>query len=212
MTFPTMVIDPEESISRRIVWPLVEGDTAPVLTVQFTGLVLNDYDSIDLNVRQEDLTEFARAVTPTAVVASVSDTTVYPVADQDGLTEKVTIDGGAEQTVTFAGVTTSVASVVAQMDSQLTGCSVAEVGGQAVITTDTRGSTSSVAIGTGTCALTWGTPVAGVGDDEIGTVTWLAGDLVTGLLHGEFEFTIATAIFTLPRKFAIEFSVRESIG
>lgn len=91
-------------------------------------------------------------------IGNVTDTTSYPVADQDTNTEKVTIDGGSEQTVTFSGTTTSATHVATQMDAQLTGCSVAVVGGQVVITSDTTGPTSSVAIGTGTAALTWGTP------------------------------------------------------
>ncbi len=89
---------------------------------------------------------------------NVTDDTTYPVADQDTNTEKVTIDGGAEQTVTFAGVTTSNTSVATQMDAQLTGCSVAVVGGQVVITSDSTGASSAVAIGTGTCALSWTAP------------------------------------------------------
>ncbi len=91
-------------------------------------------------------------------IGNVTDTTTYPVADQDTNTEKVTIDGGSEQTVTFAGVTTSNTSVASQMDAQLSGCSVAVVTGQVVITSDTTGPTSSVAIGTGTATLAWDTP------------------------------------------------------
>lgn len=206
-----MIIDPEESIARRIIWPLVEGETEPLL-VQFEDLVLNDYDSIKMNMRNEDRSVFVRTVVPTAAAASDTDTTSYPVADQDGLTEKVTIDSGAEQTVTFSGATTTASSVATQMDAQLTGCSVAVVAGQVVITTDTRGSASSVAIGAGTGALVWATPVAGVGDDEVGSVTWLSTDLVEGRHQAEFEFTLGTEVFKLPRKFAVEFSVRGEIG
>jgi hypothetical protein len=90
--------------------------------------------------------------------AAVTDDTTYPCADQDGNTEKVTIDGGSEQTVTFAGETTTAAQVAPQMDAQLSGCKVEVVGGQVKITSDSKGSGSSVAIGTGTCDLSWGTP------------------------------------------------------
>lgn len=90
--------------------------------------------------------------------AAVTDDTTYPVADQDGNTEKVTIDGGSEQTVTFSGAHTTAAAVAASMDAQLYGCKVEVVGGQVKITSDTKGASSSVAIGTGTCALSWGTP------------------------------------------------------
>lgn len=90
--------------------------------------------------------------------AAVTDDTTYPVADQDGNTEKVTIDGGSEQTVTFSGAHTTAAQIAASMDAQLSGCKVTVVGGQVKITSDSKGSGSSVAIGTGTCALSWGTP------------------------------------------------------
>lgn len=90
--------------------------------------------------------------------ARVVDTTTYPVADQDTNTEKVTIDGGSEQTVTFSGVTTTAASVASQMDAALEGCKVVVEGGQVAIYSDTKGASGSVAIGTGTCALTWDTP------------------------------------------------------
>ena len=44
------------------------------------------------------------------------------------------------------------------MDAQLSGCKVVVEGGQVAIYSDSKGASSSVAIGTGTCALTWGTP------------------------------------------------------
>jgi len=117
-------------------------------------------DDIDLDV---DNVGVATA-TFDAAAGTDTDTTAYPVADQDTLTEKVTIDGGSEQTVTFSGVTTTAASMASQMNAQLIGCSVAEVGGQVKITSDSKGTGSSVAIGTGTCALTWAAAVAGTGD------------------------------------------------
>ncbi len=99
-----------------------------------------------------------------AAQGTVTDTTGYPVADQDTKTEKVTIDGGDEQTVTFAGVTTTAASIASQMNEQLVGCQVTVAGGQVKILSDTYGTDSSVAIGTGTTAMTWDAPVAGTGD------------------------------------------------
>lgn len=99
-----------------------------------------------------------------AAPATVTDTTSYPVADQDTKTEKVTIAGYAEQTVLFEGVHTSAAHIAASMNDQLVGCSVAESGGQVKITTDKKGDVQTVAIGVGTTALTWDTPVAGSGD------------------------------------------------
>lgn len=95
--------------------------------------------------------------------ASVTDTTSYAVADQDTKTEKFTIDGGAEQTVTFAGSTTTALQVAAQINAQLTGASANVVGGQVVVTSDSVGVDSSIVVGTGTCDLIWDTPVAGSG-------------------------------------------------
>jgi phage tail sheath protein FI len=107
-----------------------------------------------------------------AAAGTVTDTTTYPVADQDTLTEKVTIDGGTEQTVTFSGTTTTAAQIAAQMNAQLTGCSVDVVGGQVEISSDKKGTASTVVIGTGTCALTWAAPVDGTGDvADISAVT-----------------------------------------
>ena len=102
----------------------------------------------------------AQTVTFTTAIdrGSVTDTTTYPVTDQDTKTEKVTIDGGSEQTVTFATTLTTAAGIAAVMDAQLTGCAVTVVGGQIVITSDSQGASSSVAIGTGTADLTWATP------------------------------------------------------
>jgi len=107
-----------------------------------------------------------------AAAGTVTDTTSYAVGDQDGKTEKVTIDGGTEQTVTFAGAHTTAAAIAASMNAQLVGCSVAVDGGQVKITSDKQGTDSSVAIGTGNCDLTWDTPVAGTGDvADINAVT-----------------------------------------
>jgi hypothetical protein len=91
-------------------------------------------------------------------VGNVTDTTIYPVADQDTKTEKITLDGGTEQTITFAGATTTATHVATQIDAQLVGGSAAVVSGQVVVTSDTVGATSAVAIGTGTTDLTWDTP------------------------------------------------------
>jgi hypothetical protein len=97
-----------------------------------------------------------------ATPGTVTDTTSYPVADQTGKTEKITIDGGTEQTVTF-GTATTAAHIAEDINEQITGAYASVVSGQVKITSDTRGATSSVAIGTGTTALTWGAAVAGTG-------------------------------------------------
>jgi hypothetical protein len=111
-------------------------------------------------------------VTWDAAAGTCTDSTSYPCADQDGLTEKVTIDGGVEQTVTFSGAHTTAVAIAASMNAQLLGCSVAVVSTHVVITSDTKGTGSTVAIGTGTCGLTWGSPAAGTGDvHDIDAVT-----------------------------------------
>lgn len=199
-------------MERRIIIDLVEGDTAPDLTVRFPGLVLGDYDSITMKVRLADLTGFERAVTPTATQGTVTDTTSYPCDDQDGKTVKVTIDGGDEQTVTLSGEHILATQIAASLTAQLAGCIVGLDGGQVKITSNTKGVGSSVAIGTGTATrLIWGTPVDGVGDNEVGTVTWQAGDLIAGRHQAEFEFTLGTDTFTVPRKYPVELSVRKDL-
>lgn len=99
-----------------------------------------------------------------AAQGTITDTTAYPCADQDGLTSLITIDGGGQQVVTFSGATTTAANIASQMNSQLLGCSVAEVGGQVKITSDKFGTSSSVAAAAGTGGLTWAAAVAGTGD------------------------------------------------
>lgn len=214
MTFPTMTIDSEETISRRIVWPLVAGDTGPDLNVSFTGLDLADYDSITMNVRHEDLGVLSRTVTPDATQAYVDDTTTtYPCADQDGLTVVVTIDGGSAQTATFSGATTTLASILSQLNTQLTGATALDNGsGQLRIESDTSGTEGSVSAPTGTSVFTWDTPMAGTGDATLGTVQWQSGDLVEGAHTAEFEFVVGSENFTLPRKYPVELSVRRAVG
>lgn len=113
-------------------------------------------------------------ITFDAAAGSVTDTTSYPCADQTGLTEVVTIDeddGGTEQTVTF-GTATTAQHICDQLNAGLTGCSVAVVGGQVVITSDKKGKHSKVKIGTGTCGLSWAAAANGTGDvDDIKNVT-----------------------------------------
>jgi hypothetical protein len=139
------------------------GSTGPTSAEKITSAApfnLEAADTFSLDIDNGG----ADAVTFDAAAADVTDTTTYPCSDQDGLTEKVTIDGGEEQTVTFSGATTTLAAVVLQMNAQLKYCRVEDVGSQVKITTDKKGTGASVAIGTGTCTLSWGTPNAGTGD------------------------------------------------
>jgi hypothetical protein len=140
--------------------------------------------------------KFTAAVTGTS--ATITDTTTYAVADQDGLTSIITIVGDPDnvdaQTVTFSGATTTALQVAAQINDQCKGLSAVVTGGQVVLTTDKVGAGVSISVGAGTGALTWDTPVAGTGvgaSDALeitvgmllgrttsGTAPYTAGDLV----------------------------------
>lgn len=213
MSLPELTIDSEETIARHIVLDLVAGDLGP-MAVTLIGLDLVVYDSIVMNVRHEDLGGFSRSVTPDATQGYVEDTTtVYPCADQDGLTVTVPIDEGLVQIVTFNGVTTTLASILSQMTAQLTGATVIDNGsGQPRIVSDSGGEDSSVGAPGGTSIFTWGTPVDGTGDAELGSVDWQPGDLVEGRATAEIEFTTGADVFTLPRRFPVDLSVRRAIG
>lgn len=135
----------------------------------------------DLVIGEADYASELLTADLTGTAGSVTDTTTYAVSDQDTLTEIVTVsDGSGEswdgvaQTVTFDGATTTALQVAAQMNDQLDGCSVMVTGGHVVITTDAKGPDCSVAIGTGTCGLTWAAAVAGTGTPA----TWPKGTLL----------------------------------
>ncbi len=49
-------------------------------------------------------------------------------------------------------------------------------------------------------------------DDEVGTVSWSAGDLIEGDHTGEFRFTVNGSSFSLPRQYRVIFRVRPKIG
>jgi hypothetical protein len=115
-------------------------------------------------------------ITWDAAAATILDTTVYPVADQDGLTSIITLSGGPwdgiAQTVTFSGAHTTAAQIAASMNAQLDGCSVDVSGGQVRITTDGAGTSMNIAAAAGTGGLTWAASTAGTGDvGDISAVT-----------------------------------------
>ena len=114
-------------------------------------------------------------VTFDAAAGSVTDTTSYPVANQDGLTFQVTLDGGTAQTITFSGSTTLAQDVINQVNAQLSGGFAQDNGsGQVQIVSDQQGTGSSVAITAGTSALAWAAAVGGTGDvADISAVTAL---------------------------------------
>lgn len=45
-------------------------------------------------------------------------------------------------------------------------------------------------------------------DAELGTVTWVDGDLVRGKHTAEFKFVVGSDVFKVPRMYKIELSVR----
>jgi hypothetical protein len=107
-----------------------------------------------------------------AAAGTQTDTTSYPVTDQDGLTSVITIDGGDAQTVTFSGAHTTAAQIAASLNIGLVGASAAVVGGQVKITSDSKGTGSTVSAAAGTGGLTWAAAVAGTGDAvDISAVT-----------------------------------------
>jgi hypothetical protein len=111
-----------------------------------------------------------------AAQATITDTTIYPVTDQDTKTMTITITGGEYdgevQTITFAGATTTALRVAEEINDQVFGCGASVVGGQVKLTTDGAGSGFDIATGAGTGDLTWGSSTAGTGDAaDINAVT-----------------------------------------
>jgi hypothetical protein len=146
--------------------------TAATKTASAATYNLNPADTIVLDV---DNVGNATA-TWDAAAATITDTTAYAVADQDGLTMTITITGGeysgVVQTVTFVGATTTAALVASGINAQARGVQAAVVGGQVVLTTDGAGTGFAIATGAGTGALTWAAAVAGTGDAaDINAVT-----------------------------------------
>ena len=131
----------------------------------------------------------AATATWDAAAGSQTDTTAYPCADQDGLTAIATIDGGTAQTVTFSGAHTTAAAIAASMNAQLVGCSVAvSGGGHLVVTSDTEGTGSTVAMTAGTGGLTWNAAVAGTGD--VVDITAVTATEIKTIIEGDTTATV----------------------
>jgi hypothetical protein len=142
-------------------------------------------------------------VTFDAASASITDTTTYPVADQDTKTMTITITGGeydaVVQTVTFNVATTTAALVASGINGQAKGVQATVVGGQVKLTTDGAGSGFDIATGAGTGDLTWGSSTAGTGDAaDINAVTATEVDTVTTADTTNLTVTVsgAAAVFT----------------
>lgn len=121
-------------------------------------------------------------------------TTTYPCADQAGLTVIIAVDGGSNQTCTFSGVTTSLASIMAQMNAAFEGVQVVDNGStQPKIISDTEGTGSTISnpTGTGLFVTNSDAPVDGTGDA-------VNADLVTAaefetLVEGDTTATVSVS-------------------
>lgn len=121
-------------------------------------------------------------------------TTTYPCADQDGLTVILAVDGGANQTCTFSGVTTSLASIMAQMNAAFEGVHVEDNGStQPKIISDTEGTGSTISDPTGTSLFTTNSdaPVAGTGD-AVNADAVTAAEIAT-LVQGDTTATVSVS-------------------
>jgi len=130
-----------------------------------------------------------------ATAGSVTDSTTYPVADQDGNNLSFVVDGGDVQTVTFSGATTSAVSVSAAILAQVSGVRTSVVNGQAFVESKTVGPSSSIQIVDGTSDLTWDDHIAGDGNElfilEVETLIRAAitsGELYTKRTFQESNF------------------------
>lgn len=142
-------------------------------------------------------------VTFDAAAATITDTTSYPVADQDTLNCTFTITGGewsgVVQTVTFAKTTTTALLVAEGINEQTVGLRASDVGGQVVVTTDGQGTGYDIAFGAGTSGLTFAASVAGTGDvADINAVTATEVKTVTEADTTDLTVTVSgdAAVFT----------------
>lgn len=95
--------------------------------------------------------------TSPASQATVIDTTAYPVASQDGKQIKVTVDGGAEQTIALVGALTTAAHMIAAINSQAKGFYAFADGAQVRFRTESWGHWSSISVDVDTSDLTFAT-------------------------------------------------------
>jgi phage tail sheath protein FI len=102
-------------------------------------------------------------ITFNATQGYVDTTNVWPVADCDGFLVTFAVNG-INRTVTFAGVTTTQAAVMLQINAQIPGIASYDAAGAARTIADRYGSGSNVTIVANTTAMTFAAPVAGTGD------------------------------------------------
>jgi len=87
----------------------------------------------------------------------------WPVADQSGLTDSIVVDGGAAVEVTYPAGTTTAAHVAAAIGAQVPGLS-AVAATHVTLTSDSKGTGSTIAVTPGSAATTWDAATAGTGD------------------------------------------------
>lgn len=110
-----------------------------------------------------------------ATATAISTTNVAIMSDSAGASSAIDVTGGTATALTWATKTTknTAAGIASELAAQLEGVKVSVVAGQIVLTTDSEGAGSSIAIGTGTTDMTWGSPTAGTGQSgavEAGTL------------------------------------------
>ena len=133
-------------------------------------------EKVTIDGGDEQTVTFVGAVTDAVDIAAEMDSQLYGcsvavvgtdiviTSDQTGASSSVAIGTGtSDLTWDAAVVTNDEEGIAKQLNAQLTGCSAYTSGGQVVIESDTAGTTSTVAIGTGTATLTWDAAVDGTG-------------------------------------------------
>jgi len=179
------------------------GTTATSASVTSTGsqnFTLADGDTLTATVDGNPETATFNA----AAGYQDSNLGAWPVANQDGLTLILAFNGGSSQTVTFAGVggVYSAAEYAAQINAGIVGGFAQVIGGEVRITSDQKGTGSSVNVSGGTTTVTFAAAVAGTGDavnaaSVTGTElkTLVEADFVTGVtitVNGGGTLTLAT--------------------
>jgi hypothetical protein len=147
-TVPEGTILARDSVSGKLVFFIPGG--AAVKSTSDGPFNLNPGDTVVIDVNDVG----NATATFDATQATITDTTVYPVADQDTKTMTITITGGEYdgevQTITFSGATTTALRVAEEINDQVKGCTATLDGGQVKLVTDGAGTGFDIATGAGT--------------------------------------------------------------
>jgi hypothetical protein len=145
------------------------GPTAGTVLASLSGpYSLDPGDDLQVDI---DAVGAATATFNATAGSAVTTGGAFPIAMVMDETLEVSIDGGPTQSVTVlvTEVTSGAATateIAASLNVKLTGCSVQESGGEVLITSDVKGTSSSVAVTGGTLIALTGafTPTAGTGN------------------------------------------------